>query len=151
SLAGIASLAKTGAATFLKSGLAAINASVEDAIAKFSSTRPERIAPQLAAGLNTTIALLDQLEKSSLPADAKYDIRHEVESKRAQFNNALAEAVGLSVAALAASAEEPDPQFAFFRGEPESSRTIIPGQTVGVRVEVVSQSPAPVRLDRVTV
>src|SRR5439155_677668 len=80
---------------FLRAALGEIQAAVEQASAKFSAARPEQAAPSLAAGLKRTIQLLDAVEKSGLAADAKYDVRHELEIKRAQFNNALAQALGL--------------------------------------------------------
>ena len=150
SLGGIAQLAKGGDAAFLRDGLGKMNADVEEAISKFSATAPDRTAPALAAGLRETIQLLDALEKSSLSADSRYDIRHELEIKRAQFNNALAEALGLSVSAAVAPAREPDPRMAMFMGDPETSRTAIPGQTLNVSVQAVNQSSAAVRLEKVS-
>lgn len=151
SLAGIATLAKGGDTAFLTAGLRKINAAVEDAMAKFSATQPERTAPALAAGLKETVQLLDALDKSSLSAESKYDVRHELEIKRAQFNNALAEALGLSVNATVAPATEPDPRFAMFMGDSETMRIAIPGQTFAVKVHVVNQSSTPVKLERVSV
>ncbi len=45
SLLGIATLAGNGDTGFLTSGLRNINAAVEDAISKFSATKPENTAP----------------------------------------------------------------------------------------------------------
>ncbi len=151
SLTGIATLAKGGDGAFLAAGLRKINTAVEDAIAKFSASNPERIAPYLAAGLKDTISLLDQLDKSNLSNESKYDIRHEIEIKRAQFNNALAEALGLSVAAAVAPEREPDARMAMFLGDPQTYRLAIPGQTVYAKVHVVNSSPTPVKLDQVYV
>jgi LmbE family N-acetylglucosaminyl deacetylase len=155
SLLGIATLAKTSDADFLTSGLMKINASVEDAIAKFSAVRPEASAPALASGLKETIALLEKLDASSLQADAKadakYDIRHELEIKRVQFNDALAEALGLSLTATVAPAIEPNPRMAMFMGDSETIQIAIPGQTFGVKVHVTNQSTAPVLLERTSV
>jgi LmbE family N-acetylglucosaminyl deacetylase len=151
SLLGIAELAKGGAAGFLTEGLGRINAAVEDAMAKFSAARPDKVAPALAAGLKETIALLDRLEKSSLPDESKYNVRHELEIKRAQFNNALAEALGLSVAANVAPDKDPDPRLALFRGDPETYRLAIPGQPVHVKAQAVNQSQTPVMLERISV
>jgi LmbE family N-acetylglucosaminyl deacetylase len=150
SLGGIANLAKGGDTVFLRKGLEEINRSVQEAVAKFSASHPEQVAPPLASGLTRTLQLLDAIEKSSLPADAKYDVRHELEIKRAQFNQALAEALGLSISAAVAPLEEPDPRAAaFMMGDPETMRVAIPGQTFGVRVHTASQ--VPVKLDRLTV
>jgi hypothetical protein len=151
SLFGIATLATGGEAGFLKVGLARINAAVEDAIAQFSASQPERTAPALAAGLKETSALLAEVGKSALPGDAKYNIHHELEIKRIQFNNALAEALGLSIAATVAPETEPSPLMALFMGDPETFRIAIPGQTFGVKVHVVRQSPAEVALVKTSV
>ena len=151
SLAGIATLVKSGDAAFLKAGLAKINTSVEQAIAKFSAVHPEQSAPSLAAGLKETEALLAAVEKSSLGADDKYNVRHELEVKRAQFNNALVAALGLTVYGTVAPPTEPDPMFAMFMGDPDTMRAAIPGQSFGVRVRVVSQAPAGVKLVKATV
>ncbi len=151
SVLGIAALAQGGDAGFLKDGLARMNAAVEDAIAKFSAQEPEKIAPSLAGGLKETIALIDQVAKSNLSDDSKYDIRHELEIKRVQFNDALGEALGLSLTATVAPATEPNPLMLMFMGDPETFRTAIPGQKFGVNVHVVNQSSAPARLVRASV
>ncbi len=99
SLMGIATLAGSGDAAFLKTGLAEVNAAVEEAIAKYASQQPEATAPALAKGFTAVTKLLDAVGKSNLSEEAKYDIGHELQIKRAQFNDALAEALGLSIAA----------------------------------------------------
>ena len=146
SLAAIAELAGSGDTAFLKTGLAGINANVEEAIAKFSAVHPEATAPALARGLKATVALLDAVSKSSLSEDAKYNVRHELEIKRVQFNDALAEALGLSIAANIAPETEPTSPFAAMMGDPESFQIAVPGQKFSVKVHVVNQSPVPVTL-----
>ncbi len=148
SLAGIATLAKGGDSAFLTSGLRDINAAVEEAISKFSATHPELTAPALATGLKKTLDLLGALDKSSLSADSKADIRHELMIKRAQFNNALCEALGLSINAAVVPAVEPDARMAMFMGDPETSRTVIPGQTFTVSAQVVNPSSAAVKIEQ---
>ena len=151
SVPAIATLAKGGDSAFLRDALKRINADVEDAISKFSATKPEATVPALAAGLKETIALLDAVEKSSLNAESKYDIRHELEVKRAQFNNALAEALGLVVdASVAAGGEQQNPAMEMFMGGAEVSRTVIPGQTFQVRVHAVNQSSTAVKVERIS-
>ncbi|MBV9081894.1 MAG: PIG-L family deacetylase [Acidobacteriaceae bacterium] len=151
SLLGIGTLAGNENSGFLSEGLREINASVEEATSKFSAAHPEMTAPALAAGLKATIALIDRLNKSNLPEDAKYNVRHELEIKRVQFNDALAEALGLSVASTVAPATEPNPLMVMFMGPPETFRAAIPNQTFGVNVHVVDQSPTSVELKGVTV
>jgi LmbE family N-acetylglucosaminyl deacetylase len=151
SLMGLASLAKGGDAGFLPEALRGINAAVEDAIAKFSGAEPERCAPALARGMKGTIALISAVEKSNLLEDSKYDLLHELHIKRAQFNHALAESLGLSVAASVAPDREPNARMAQFSGDPETFRAAIPGQTFGVKVHAVNQSAAPARLEKLSV
>jgi LmbE family N-acetylglucosaminyl deacetylase len=143
SLMGIASLAGSGDTAFLKTGLTEVNTAVEDAISKYSSQQPQATAPSLAKGLIATTKLLDAVVKSSLSEDAKYNIRHELEIKRVQFNDALAEALGLSIAAnVVPDVESNSP----FRMDPDTFRVAIPGQKFTVRVHVVNQTSTPVTL-----
>jgi len=151
SLAGIASLAPGGRADFLLPGLKGLNAEVEAAIADYSASQPEKIAPKLAGGWKATEALIQQVKASQLSDQDKYNITFELEIKKAQFNNALAQSLGLSLAAIIAPETEPDPRFAMFMGDPETTRVIIPGQKLGVKVHAVSQSSAPVKLEQIKI
>jgi LmbE family N-acetylglucosaminyl deacetylase len=146
SLTGIAELAGAGDTAFLRTGLGEISAAVDEALAKFSAIHPEVTAPALARGLKSTTALLDAVGRSSLSEDGKYNVRHELEIKRVQFNDALAEALGLSVTANVAPDTESTSPFAMMMGDPESFKLAIPGQTFAVKVHVVNQSSTPVTL-----
>jgi hypothetical protein len=150
SLAGIASLVKQGDTAFLVDGLNQINSDVERALALFSATQLDKVAPFLVNGLRGTITLLDRLSRSNLTEDAKYDIGHELNIKRAQFNEALGEALGIAVRATVTPINEPDPSVAMFMGEPDTFRIAIPGQSFGVKVQVVNQSAIPVSLRKVS-
>ncbi len=151
SLMGIATLATDGKQGFLGTGLKRVNELVESAMTNFSAAYPEKIAPQLAEGLKETQKLIEQVKTSRLIADEKYNVTFELETKKAQFNNALAEALGLSVAATMAPEKEPNPLYAMFVGDPDTTRVVIPGQKFGVKVHVVSQSAQPVTLKHVEV
>jgi hypothetical protein len=152
SLVGLATLAQGAlSAAFVVSGLTRINAAVEAAMAKFSAAAPEQSAPALAAGMKETLALIATVSHSGLSADSKYDLLHELNIKRAQFNNALAEALSLSITATVAPDQEPNARMAEFLGDPETFRAAIPGQTFGVRVHAVNQSGAPATLQKVSV
>ena len=152
SLNGIADLAGNGAeAKFLRPALKKINAAVEDSLVKFSAPHPERVAPALANGLQETNALLAAVRKSALPAQAKYDIAHELKIKRAQFNNALAESLGLSIDAVIAPKTEPSPLMLLFMGDPETFRNAIPGQSFGVNVHTAVAFSAGAALKAVAV
>ena len=124
---------------------------MEEAIANFSAVEPVRCAPALAAGAKETLSLISEVDKSSLSEDAKYNIEHELNIKRAQFNAALAEALELSIGANVAPATEPNPLYAMFMGDPETFSSAIPGQMFDVKVHVVNQSATPVKLERTTV
>ncbi|MBZ5619077.1 MAG: PIG-L family deacetylase [Acidobacteriia bacterium] len=148
---GLAGLARGGDSGFVVEGLRKINSAVENAMANFSGTAPQHCAPALANGMKETLALISAVEKSSLPADSKYDLLHELNIKRVQFNNALAESLGLSVAASVAPDKEPNPRMAQFLGDPETFRVAIPGHTFGVKVHAVNQSPLPAVLEKLSV
>ncbi len=138
-------------AAFLRSGLEKISAAVQDATSKFSGTDPERSAPALATGLKETIALISAVDSSHLAPSQKSDVRHELEIKRVQFNNALAEALDLSISATVTTKAEPNPMMLMFMGDPETFRTAIPGQHFPVRVHVNNASKTPAQLVKASV
>jgi LmbE family N-acetylglucosaminyl deacetylase len=146
SLNGIATLAGSNPPAFLIDGLRQINAAVEDGISKFSAVKPDATAPALAAGLRATIALIDAVNRSNLAELPKFNVDHELRVKRVQFNEALAEALGLSIAANVAPATENNSPFAAMMGDPETFRLAIPGQKFAVKVHVVNQASTPVTL-----
>jgi hypothetical protein len=151
SLVGIATLAKDGKADFLRPGLEKVNGLVEGAIADFSATQPGKVAPKLAEGWKETENLIQQVKASQLSEEYKYNLTFELEIKKAQFNNALAQSLGLSVNATLAPDREPNPLYALFMGDPETTRVIIPGENIGVKVHAVSQSSESVALASVRV
>jgi len=147
SLMGIATLAKEGDTAFLKDGLSQINGLVEKATNGFSAEHPERIAPDLAAGLKATNQLIDKVASSSLSADSKYDVTHELKVKQAQFQNAIAESLGVSVLATLAPEKEPAGPFARFFRNPETFQVAIPGQQFHVKVHVNNPSGVPAQVE----
>lgn len=149
SLRGIAELARDGDAAFLSAGLAEVNAAVLEASARFDAARPSRAAPALAAGFKRLLALIDEVRRSRLPDASKHDVLHELEIKRVQFNDALAQALGLSIAATVTPDREPGARMSAFGGDPETFRVAIPGQTFTVNVRVVNQGPLAASLERV--
>ena len=151
SLVGIATLAKNGKADFLRPSLEKMNGLVEGAIAEFSASQPGKVAPKLAEGWKVTDELIRAVKGSQLSEEEKYNITFELDIKKAQFNHALAQALGLSVNATLAPDKEPNPLYALFMGDPETTRVIIPGEKISVKVHVVSQSSEPVTLTSVKV
>ena len=149
SLMGIASLARGGNTAFLKNGLSQINSLVEKATNDFSAQHPEVIAPTLAAGLKATNVLIARVAASNLTADSKYDVNYELKVKQAQFGNALAESLGLSVLATLAPEKEPTGPFARFFRNPPTFQVAIPGQEFWVNVHATSPTNVPVQLENV--
>jgi LmbE family N-acetylglucosaminyl deacetylase len=150
SLMGIASLAQGADTSSLKDGLTNINALVERALKEFSPQHPEGIAPILAEGVTATNKLIESVSASNLPADSKYDVLHELRIKRSQFENALAESLGISLLATVAPEKEPTGPFARFFRNPETFRVAIPGQQFWVKVHVTNPTSVPLRVESVT-
>src|SRR5580700_8255466 len=146
SLAGIASLAQGGDASFLKADLSQINSLVDKAMNDFSVQRPETIASTLAAGLKATNELIEKVASSDLTADSKYDVTHELKVKQAQFENALAESLGISVLATVAPEKEPTGPFARFLRNPPTFQVAIPGQEFWVKIHATNPTNLPVEL-----
>jgi LmbE family N-acetylglucosaminyl deacetylase len=149
SLLGIASLAPGGDSAFLKESLANVNALVEKAISGFSAQHPEAIASTLASGLKATNELIGKVAASSLSDDAKYNVTYELKVKQGQFENALAESLGLSVLSTVAPEKEPTGPFARFFRNPESFQVAIPGQRFWVNVHTTNPTNLPVQLETV--
>ena len=137
SLAGMVSLVHSGDTAFLVSGLKAVQSHVTAARASYQPTHPERIAPELALGYQATRQLLDQVAASSLTAADKASLAHELNIKLAQFNTALAEALGLQVNALLSTGDES--RF----GPSNTPTTVTPGSQIQVRVRVTAADPSP--------
>lgn len=146
SLPGLADLAGSDQAPFLRPGLEAINQIVEHAMSAFSGPQPQAIAPLLAQGLTATEALLRQVGASSLDADAKANLIYELDIKRAQFNDALAEALGVEMAANVIP--EGGGGLSGRGGAAPTFQDAIPGQTFRVQVHVASPN-TPVTIEQV--
>lgn len=150
SILGIADLAGANPPSFLTMGLKEINDSVESAIAAFSARNPSAVAAPLAKGMQTTNALIDQVEKSSLTDEQKYNLLHELRVKQQQFNTALVSALGISVEADVVpdvvNANIP----AEFRGAQQSFQMATPGLAFHVGVHIYDGGKLPVQVESVT-
>jgi LmbE family N-acetylglucosaminyl deacetylase len=144
SLTGMATLAP-GETTFLKQDLAKIDGLVGQAMAQYEIKAPEKVAPLLRDGMRATDALIAKVEESGLTAQQKYDLLHELRVKRVQFNDALVEALGLSLRAQVAGKPETGP-FARFGDGGDTFVTAVPGQAFAVQVHVVNGSDVPVKV-----
>ena len=84
SLEAIASYAPAEQQAPWRERLKALDASVQSATASFDAANPAKSAPALAKGLSQTVALIADVKASALPAEAKYNIEHELDIKRDQ-------------------------------------------------------------------
>ncbi len=147
SLKGIALYAPAAQQGQWRTRLAALNSTVEKAWNAFSPGEPAKIAPILAEGLRQTNALLADIARSDLPADARYNMTHELETKQRQFNQALTQSLGLSVsAAIAPSGEESGRQGS--SGSEPTFQTAVPDQKFDVNIHLANQGSEPVALDQ---
>jgi LmbE family N-acetylglucosaminyl deacetylase len=128
-----------------KANLGELDSLVQKASDSFDPLHPEHIAPALARGLGITRSLLSEIAASKLPAEAKYDMTHELLIKERQFNDALGQALGLSVLATVSNGAERAGMFGDTTSQP-GSQTVIPGQTFDVNVHIADQSSEPVIL-----
>lgn len=143
SLAGIADYAPASQAGWIRASLASINALVEAAMRNFSLDTPEKIAPTLAKGLLQTEALIGEVQTKPLPEDARYNILHELETKRVQFNRALAQSLALTMDADVTN-EVQSRGMNYFGASFETFQTAIPGQSFHVNVHMADQGTDPV-------
>ncbi|WP_198152081.1 PIG-L family deacetylase [Granulicella tundricola] len=100
-LTGIANLAPAAPAS-LRTTLASIDKQVADAESIFTPENIELTAPPLRDALRSLDTLLAEMKAASLPEEQKYDLLHELRTKRVQLNQALVLAHHLSVSATLA-------------------------------------------------
>jgi LmbE family N-acetylglucosaminyl deacetylase len=131
-----------------KTRLTQLNATVESARKAFDATKPEAIAPLFAQGLDQTNKLLADIAASTLPADAKYNMTHELLIKQQQFNDALGQSLGISIMATmegggrrgGGSGIQGDP------GAGPNGQTVIPGQKFNVNLHIADQGSQPIEI-----
>ena len=144
SLAGIADLAAGQDRGFLQQDLRAVQATVDRAIAEFSFTQPARIAPLLAQGLKDVNALVARVASSNLSEQARYDVLHELREKQEQFQQAIVQALGVSVSASVGAAGQG-------RGgavAADSAPYVVPGQEFAVTVHVNNPNDSALEIRR---
>jgi LmbE family N-acetylglucosaminyl deacetylase len=143
SLAGIADYAPADQAGWIHDKLNSINSLVEQAMQNFSVDAPEKIAPTLATGLLQTEALIQEIQQKPLPEDARYNMLHELNIKRVQFNTALVQALAVSLEATVADGTQQGIA-TYNRGVSETFQAAIPGQSFDVKVHLANQGSEPV-------
>ena len=146
SLTGIASLAH-GESGFLKNGLRTISDDVEQAMAAYDPSAPEKVAPSLHDGYLATVKLIGEVKSSSLSGDDKANVDSELARKLEQFNAALAGALGLQIDALTTPGKSVTQASIFSSGVEDTRAAATPGSEVYVRLHLLNaaaqQKPAP--------
>ncbi len=152
-LAGIATYAPASEQASWREKLNALNATVESATSSFNATNPATIAPTLAKGLAQTNALLDEVAKSKLSAEARYNMAHELTIKQQQFNLALQQSLGLALLANTTEGDAPRRvgPFGDMSTQTTTSQTVVPGNKVNVAVHLANQGAEPVAITAVDV
>jgi LmbE family N-acetylglucosaminyl deacetylase len=144
SLVGMSALAPSET-SFLKQDLGKIDGLVGQAVGVYKIAAPEKTAPFLRDGLKATDELIAKVEASGLTAREKYDLLHELRVKRMQFNDAIVQALGISLRAQVTGKAETGP-FARFGDGADTFVTAVPGQSFAVKMLVVNGSKVPVTL-----
>lgn len=154
-LAGIASYAPAEKQAPWREKFNSLNSNVESAIASYTATNPASIAPILAKGLAQTEALIEEVDKSKLPDEARYNMKHELIIKQQQFNLALQQSLGLALLANTADGAPAGAGRLSPSGDSSTqtptSQTVVPGNKVTVAVHVADQGTDPVTLSAVGV
>src|SRR6202011_5887404 len=84
--------------------------------------------------------------KGGPPADARYNMTHELLIKQQQFNDALNQSLGLTLlASVAGNSREAAGPFFDPLGQP-TSQTVIPGQKFSVNLHIADQGTQPIKL-----
>ncbi len=151
SIQGIAGYLPASAQADARMKLSAIAAQVAEATSRFDANDPAKSAPALAKGLDLTRGLIAALKAAKLPEESRYNALFELDIKERQFNEALGQALGISLIASVANGplqvQRPGPG-----GPPNeiASQTVIDGENFGVAIHVADQGSAPVTVDRIT-
>ena len=142
SLAGIATLAQ-GHHPFLDEGLKQIAATVDQAT-KLHATA---MVPVLVQGMKQTQLLMQKVAASDLTTEEKYNLHHELAVKQVQFNDAILQALGVSLTAVV-SPPNPDSTRSGFAVEAQDTfTTAIPGQSFNVITWLANQGTMPVTIE----
>ncbi len=141
SISGIARLVPGSAPAWLTSGLQAIEASLTQAEAKCPCEASAPVAQSLATIYRATLDLRAKVAGSDLDARARADVLFELDQKIEQFEDALADLLGLDVTAFRTN--ETTAVTGGFRGASadETPRSTTPGEGIRVRVHTTTAAP----------
>ncbi len=144
-------------ATSARTALQAIAAQVEEAARRFDAHDPNASAPALAEGLSLTRTLIAALAAAPQD-DGHYNALHELHVKQVQFEQALNQALGMTLLAIAQPPGTPGSgngplgppdAAAAAAGGANPTTTAIPGEALSVNVHVGDQGKQPVQLGAV--
>ena len=90
---------------------------------------------------------MQQIQQKPLPEDARYNMLHELGVKKAQFNTALAQALGLSIEAVVSNGDGAG-RGHYGRGSFEHIPIRHPGQSFQVSVRLADQGTDAVDCER---
>ncbi len=152
SLASLATYLPADAQADARAKLAAIAAQVTEATARYDANDPTKSAPALAKGLDQTRALIAALKAAKLPDEARYNALFELRIKERQFNEALAQSLGMSMVAAVQSGPTQPQRTGPGQGPTNEvpSQTVVAGESFGVGIHVADQGTLPVQIDKIT-
>lgn len=150
SLPGIAGYAPAAEQKPWRDRLQQISATVAEATSAFNPADPSRSAPALARGLAQVNQLLADLAASRLPADARYNMTHELRVKQTQFNQALNQALAVSVLASVLNGRDSGRfgPFGDMSNQAGTFQTVVPGQTFRLNLHIANQGRESVVIKR---
>jgi LmbE family N-acetylglucosaminyl deacetylase len=140
------------APAWLTAGLEAIARNVQQAQRQFSAAggngHPEALAPVLARGLGMTRALRRRVEDAANRPAGADEVARELDLKIRQYEDAIADALGVEMYAYVAPEQQPTGFFARFVWQ-DTPRVVIPNEKFNVKIELTSRSPLPVAVKSV--
>jgi LmbE family N-acetylglucosaminyl deacetylase len=131
---GLTSLVSGTPPDWLKTSLAEIATQVGLAQKQYAIANPEAIAPVLKAGYQATLALKERVATSKIENRERADLIAELDLKIEQFQQALAQSLGLDLQAYTTRSSAVPSRGPFGGGIDETSRSVSPGEPLEVRI-----------------
>ena len=151
SLPSIALLADGAAQAKLKAGLERVDALVGQAMKDFRAQEPAMIAPGLAEAAKLLDGLAREVDSSSMTAEAKYNVLHELRVKRQQCNTAMVAALGIALNTDVSEAAAGDAAMAAFRGTRPTFQMATAGMAFQVKTHLYAAKADGLRLESLKV
>ncbi|MBM3224062.1 MAG: PIG-L family deacetylase, partial [Candidatus Tectomicrobia bacterium] len=135
-------LAQFAGAPHILPALTEMHNRVEAAISTFEARQPWGVASELAAGMQATRALIEQVKAAS-PATAHTDhLLFLLANKEQELNDAMHQALGLVMEVLVDPARASEAPASFVASR-ETFPVAIPGQRFALTLSVTNRSPVP--------